>query len=68
MSGLPGRGPWPCKPSRACLCGAVPRNVRYSDLGGIEAVLRDITELIEYPLTYPEARVATLRPALDIST
>ncbi|KAK9819384.1 hypothetical protein WJX81_005033 [Elliptochloris bilobata] len=32
----------------------VPRNVRYSDLGGIEAVLRDITELVEYPLAYPE--------------
>lgn len=32
--------------------------MRYSDLGGIEAVLRDITELIEYPLTYPEVRPA----------
>ncbi len=41
-----------------CVGAAAPRAVRYSDLGGIEAVLRDITELIEYPLAYPEARPA----------
>ncbi|CAL5227006.1 g9897 [Coccomyxa viridis] len=31
-----------------------PRPVRYSDLGGIEAVLHDIRELVEYPLQHPE--------------
>ena len=36
----------------------MPRTVCYSDLGGIDAVLHDITELIEYPLAYPEARAA----------
>ena len=28
--------------------------VRYTDLGGIEGVLQDVRELIEYPLTHPE--------------
>ncbi|GMH42226.1 hypothetical protein BSKO_10145 [Bryopsis sp. KO-2023] len=32
----------------------VPKPVRYSDLGGIEDVLQDIKELIEYPLGHPE--------------
>lgn len=41
---------------------AVPRNVHYSDLGGIETVLRDITELIEYPLAYPEVRLDAILP------
>ena len=41
---------------------AVPRNVHYSDLGGIETVLRDITELIEYPLAYPEVRLDAIAP------
>ena len=33
---------------------AEPRSVRYTDLGGIEAVLSDIKELVEYPLQHPE--------------
>ena len=37
-------------------CCAEPRAVRYSDLGGIEAVLDDIRELVEYPLQHPEVR------------
>ena len=28
--------------------------MRYTDLGGIEAVLSDIKELVEYPLQHPE--------------
>ena len=49
---------------KACLCilnvhvffvgCTVPRPVRYADLGGIEAVLSDIKELVEYPLRHPE--------------
>ena len=35
-------------------CNAEPRSVRYTDLGGIEAVLHDIRELVEYPLQHPE--------------
>ena len=35
---------------------AEPRSVRYTDLGGIEAVLHDIRELVEYPLQHPEVR------------
>lgn len=31
-----------------------PSAITYSDLGGIEAVLDDIRELIEYPLKHPE--------------
>lgn len=31
-----------------------PKPVTYADLGGIEAVLNDIKELIEYPLKHPE--------------
>ena len=38
---------------------AVPRQVTYADLGGIEDVLSDIRELIEHPLQHPE--VSTLR-------
>ncbi|KAI8471849.1 MAG: P-loop containing nucleoside triphosphate hydrolase protein [Monoraphidium minutum] len=33
---------------------AAPRPVRYCDLGGIEEVLHDIRETIEYPLKHPE--------------
>lgn len=33
---------------------AVPRQVTYADLGGIEGVLSDIRELIEHPLQHPE--------------
>ncbi|EIE24941.1 AAA-domain-containing protein [Coccomyxa subellipsoidea C-169] len=36
------------------LPSAEPRPVRYADLGGIEAVLSDIKELVEYPLRHPE--------------
>lgn len=28
--------------------------VTYSDIGGIEAILQDVRELVEYPLTHPE--------------
>jgi len=31
--------------------------VNYSDLGGMEGVLQDIRELVEYPLTHPEIYV-----------
>lgn len=31
-----------------------PSPIRYADLGGVEAVLEDIKELIEYPLKHPE--------------
>lgn len=31
-----------------------PPNIRYSDLGGIESVLQDIHEIIEYPILHPE--------------
>lgn len=31
-----------------------PRPVTYDDLGGVEEVLTDIRELIEYPLKHPE--------------
>ena len=37
-------------------CCVEPRAVRYSDLGGIEAVLDDIRELVEYPLQHPEVK------------
>ena len=33
---------------------AGPRRIRYSDLGGMEGVLADIRELVEYPLCHPE--------------
>jgi len=33
---------------------AAPRPIRYCDLGGIEEVLSDIRETIEYPLKHPE--------------
>ena len=32
-------------------------NLRFCDLGGIEACLQDIRELIEYPLVHPEIYV-----------
>jgi SpoVK/Ycf46/Vps4 family AAA+-type ATPase len=31
-----------------------PKAVQYADLGGIEPVLDEIRELIEYPLKHPE--------------
>ncbi len=37
--------------------------VRYADLGGIEEVLSDIRELIEYPLKHPEVGRHTIAPA-----
>lgn len=33
---------------------AAPRPVHYADLGGVDEVLSDIRELIEYPLKHPE--------------
>ena len=36
---------------------AVPRQVTYADLGGIEGVLSDIRELIEHPLQHPEVSI-----------
>lgn len=36
-------------------CTYTPQ-VRYADLGGVEDVLSDIRELIEYPLKHPEVR------------
>ena len=38
---------------------AVPRQVTYADLGGIEGVLSDIRELIEHPLQHPEVSIQT---------
>lgn len=39
------------------LCvAAAPRALHYADLGGVEEVLADIRELIEYPLKHPEVR------------
>ena len=35
-----------------------PKPVTYADLGGIEPILDDIRELIEYPLKHPEVRPA----------
>lgn len=32
----------------------IPSTVMYSDLGGIEGVLEDVKELVEYPLKHPE--------------
>lgn len=46
---------------------AVPRQVTYTDLGGIEGVLSDIRELIEYPLQHPEVRIIQISPILDRS-
>jgi hypothetical protein len=36
------------------LLNTAAKAVTYDDLGGIEAVLDDIRELIEYPLKHPE--------------
>lgn len=45
--------------STTCACAllAVPRQVTYADLGGIEGVLSDIRELIEHPLQHPEVSI-----------
>lgn len=45
---------YPVRDRIKSVCGAEPRAVRYADLGGIEAVLSDIRELVEYPLRHPE--------------
>lgn len=34
--------------------------MRYADLGGVEDVLADIRELIEYPLKHPEVSLRFL--------
>lgn len=34
--------------------GIVPKDVRYKDLGGLDDVLKEIKELIEFPLKHPE--------------
>ena len=39
------------------MCVAEPQAVWYADLGGIESVLKDIRELVEYPLRHPEVRL-----------
>ena len=31
-----------------------PQAIRYADLGGIESVLADVRELVEFPLRHPE--------------
>lgn len=41
----------------ACALLAVPRQVTYADLGGLEGVLSDIRELIEHPLQHPEVNI-----------
>jgi ATPase family associated with various cellular activities (AAA) len=44
-------------PSDACARHAglaVPKAITYADMGGIEGVLADIREVIEYPLRHPE--------------
>ena len=35
-------------------CASTPLPVTYADLGGIDDVLADVKELVEYPLTHPE--------------
>ena len=50
----------PGQRSKGVCCNAEPRAVRYSDLGGIESVLHDIRELVEYPLQHPEVTLHTL--------
>lgn len=47
--------------SSGSACCAEPRAVRYSDLGGIEAVLDDIRELVQYPLQHPEVKIVQYR-------
>ena len=39
--------------------------MRYNDLGGIEAVLNDIKELVEYPLQHPEVLLLLRLETLD---
>eukprot|EP00935_MAST-01C_sp_MAST-1C-sp1_P000043 g43.t1 len=43
-------------PSRAISNGERP-TARYSDVGGIDAVLKEVRQLIEYPITHPEIYV-----------
>jgi ATPase family associated with various cellular activities (AAA) len=40
--------------SRSILAASTPSSVTYADLGGIESVLADVRELIEFPLMHPE--------------
>jgi len=41
-------------PSLRSSCASTPLPVTYADLGGIDDVLADVKELVEYPLTHPE--------------
>jgi hypothetical protein len=43
----------------AAAAAAAPRALHYADLGGVEDVLADIQELIEYPLKHPEVSYVT---------
>lgn len=43
----------------------VPKKIYYSDLGGVEDVLADIRQLIEYPLMHPEVLPQTQPRASD---
>jgi hypothetical protein len=43
-----------CCAAAAAAAAAAPRALHYADLGGVEDVLADIQELIEYPLKHPE--------------
>lgn len=33
---------------------AEPKAVRFADLGGIDSILKDILELVQWPLLHPE--------------
>jgi hypothetical protein len=44
----------------AATAAAAPRALHYADLGGVEDVLADIQELIEYPLKHPEVSLHVL--------
>lgn len=44
----------PEREAPASSAAAVPRNVSFKDLGGIEGILGMIRELIEYPLVHPD--------------
>jgi ribosome biogenesis ATPase len=45
----------------AAAAAAAPRALHYADLGGVEDVLADIQELIEYPLKHPEVSPPCMR-------
>jgi hypothetical protein len=46
--------PPPCLQTQHTPAPTAPRALHYADLGGVEDVLADIRELIEYPLKHPE--------------